>query len=95
MQIDVATSLIINKIKLIFENEDIKTDVTQNMNLVGSNSYLDSMGLVELCLYLADKADEYNFEFDWTSEKAMSKSQGMFRTVNSLAVEYVSQYKKR
>ena len=31
--------------------------------------------------------DELGFEFDWTSENAMSKSRGMFRTVGALAEE--------
>ena len=31
------------------------------------------MSLVQLCLALEDKAGEMGFEFDWNSEKAMSK----------------------
>ena len=31
------------------------------------------MKLVELCVLLEDLATELNFEFDWQSEKAMSK----------------------
>ena len=60
---------------------------------VGDKSFLDSMNLVELCLSLEDKATEAGFEFDWTSENAMSKSKGMFRTVKSLAEEFNKQAK--
>ena len=47
--------------------------------------------LVELCLLLEDKAAEYGFEFDWTSDAAMSKSRGMFRTAGALAAEFILQ----
>ena len=43
------------------------------------------MKLVEVCLALEDIADEHEFEFDWTSESAMSKSRSMFRTISSLS----------
>ena len=49
------------------------------------------MGLVEVCLALEDIADEHGFEFDWTSETALSKSQSMFRTVATLSEEFVKQ----
>jgi len=31
------------------------------------------------------------FEFDWTSDTAMSRNRSMFRTVSALAVEFESQ----
>ena len=31
------------------------------------------------------------FEFDWTSDAAMSRSRSMFRTAGSLAAEFFSQ----
>ena len=49
------------------------------------------MKLVELCLALEDKATEMGFEFDWTSDVAMSRSRSMFRTAGSLADEFFSQ----
>ena len=39
-------------------------------------------------------ADEQGFEFDWTSEVAMSKSRSMFRNINALAEEFASQSRK-
>lgn len=71
--------------------EDKSLVVTDDMPLIGSKSVLDSMNLVELCLALEDKATEMGFEFDWTSDAAMSRSRSMFRTAGSLASEFISQ----
>ncbi len=59
--------------------------------LIGDGSVLDSSRLVELCLSLEDKASELGFEFDWTSEAALSKSRSMFRNAGSLAAEFIKQ----
>lgn len=76
-------------IKALFE--DKSQDVTDDMALIGGESLLDSMKLVELCLALEDKATDLGFEFDWTSAAAMSKSRSMFRTAGSLAAEFINQ----
>ena len=68
-----------------------KAEFTENMQLIGGDSLLDSMKLVEVCLALEDLADEHGFEFDWTSEATMSKSRSMFRSVAALAEEFASQ----
>ena len=68
-----------------------KAEITEEMQLIGGQSLLDSMKLVEVCLALEDLADEHGFEFDWTSEAAMSKSRSMFRSVVALAEEFASQ----
>ena len=78
-------------IKTINEALDGKAIAHENMQLVGGNSLLDSMTLVEVCLALEDIADEHGFEFDWTSEAAMSKSRGMFRSVATLVEEFTNQ----
>jgi acyl carrier protein len=65
--------------------------VTDAMPLIGGDSPLDSMQLVELCLALEDKATDLGFDFDWTSDTAMSKSRSMFKTAGSLAAEFMSQ----
>ena len=49
------------------------------------------MKLVELCLELEDKATNLGSEFDWTSDAAMSRSRGMFRTAGSLTAEFINQ----
>ncbi len=71
--------------------EDKSLTVTDEMPLIGGDSVLDSMKLVELCLALEDKASDMGFEFDWTSDAAMSRSRSMFRTAGSLATEFISQ----
>jgi len=70
---------------------DKSLKVTDDMALIGGDSVLDSMKLVELCLALEDKAADMGFEFDWTSDAAMSRSRSMFRTAGSLATEFISQ----
>ena len=71
--------------------EDKSIIPMEDMPLIGSDSVLDSMKLVELCLALEDMATELCFEFDWTSDSAMSRSRSMFRTAGSLATEFISQ----
>jgi acyl carrier protein len=65
--------------------------INENTALIGENSILDSMTLVELCVTLEDIAAEKGFEFDWTSDAAMSRSRSMFRTAGSLVNEFVAQ----
>lgn len=73
----------------LLESKDI--EIFDDTPLVGSDSALNSMKLVELCLLLEDKAEDMGFEFDWTSDVAMSKSRSIFRTVGSLTNEFISQ----
>ena len=88
MKIEQAKEIVISAITNALER---KSEVTENMQLIGGESLLDSMKLVEVCLALEDLADEHGFEFDWTSEAAMSKSRSMFRSVVALAEEFASQ----
>lgn len=71
--------------------DDKSLTVSDGMELIGSDSVLDSMKLVELCLSLEDRASDIGFDFDWTSDAAMSRSRSMFRTAGSLASEFISQ----
>jgi acyl carrier protein len=82
-------SEVFSRISLLLENKSLT--VTDDMPLIGGDSVLDSMKLVELCLSLEDKAGEIGFEFDWTSDAAMSRSRSMFRTAGSLAAEFIGQ----
>lgn len=70
---------------------DLSVEIKEDTPLIGDGSVLDSMRLVELCLSLEDKAGDFGFEFDWTSDAAMSRSRSMFRTAGSLAQEFISQ----
>lgn len=63
-------------------------EISDTSPLIGDNSLLDSMGLVELCLRLEDRASEMGFVFDWTSEDAMSRGRSVFRSVGALQAEF-------
>jgi acyl carrier protein len=80
---------IFESIKALTENSEVV--VSAETRLIGDESLLDSMKLVELCLSLEDMAVDLGFEFDWTSDAAMSKSRSMFRNAGSLADEFLSQ----
>ena len=84
----IKSHIYINILKLIGDDSVVVGD---DMPLIGGDSVLDSMKLVELCLILEDSAAEMGFEFDWTSDAAMSRSRSMFRTAGSLAEEFISQ----
>ncbi len=71
--------------------QEATAPITDTTPLIGDGSVLDSMRLVELCLSLEDLAGEHGFEFDWTSEAAMSRSRSIFRTAGALADEFVRQ----
>lgn len=59
--------------------------------LMSGDEPIDSVSLVEICVRLEDYASEAGFEFDWTSENAMSSSRSVFATVGSLYQEFVRQ----
>ena len=84
MNIEKAKEIVISAIHIALDG---KAEVTEEMQLIGGESVLDSMKLVEVCLSLEDFADEHGFEFDWTSEAAMSRSRSIFRSVAALAEE--------
>lgn len=88
MKLEKAKEIVISAIQSALEGT---TEISENMQLIGGESLLDSMKLVEVCLLLEDLAEENGFEFDWTSEAAMSKSRGMFRSVAALAEEFSNQ----
>ena len=56
--------------------------------LVGANFLVDSMSLVQICLALEERSQSEGFSFDWTSEKAMSSLNSVFKTPETLTAEY-------
>ena len=70
---------------------DKSVPLTEDTQLIGSDRILDSLLLVELCLKLEDLGSELNFNFDWTSTEAMSRSASMFRDIKSLVAEFENQ----
>jgi len=91
MKIEQATKIVTQAISDVLKS---KSKISGDMKLIGGESLLDSMNLVEVCLLLEDLADEHGFEFDWTSEAAMSRSHSMFRSVSTLAKEFSTQSEK-
>jgi acyl carrier protein len=88
-------SFLISTILNDLEVDEKVHEINLNTPVVGSNSPIDSMGLVQLCLCLEDKAEELGFDFDWTAENAMSRSRGMFKSIDSLSDEFLSQYAEK
>tara|TARA_B100002019_G_C20713241_1_gene331311 strand:+ start:204 stop:479 length:276 start_codon:yes stop_codon:yes gene_type:complete len=88
VNLEQAIEIVISAISEVLEG---KVEISRDMQLIGEEPLLDSMKLVEVCLFLEDVADDNGFEFDWTSEAAMSKSRSMFRSVSSLAEEFLDQ----
>ena len=85
----ISASEIIEIIKnLVDMNGKNIDEFNESSSLVGGNSSLDSMEIVQLCIQLEEKSQEMGFLFDWTSEKAMSNSNSIFKNVNSLASEF-------
>ncbi len=81
---------VLNIIKKISKNRKVNS----NSKLIGSSSFIDSMTLVQLCISLEDHSNKLNFNFDWTSEKALSKSQSIFKSVKTLTKEFLNQKNK-
>ena len=75
-------------IKIIRDVAEEDIEINEQTQLVGGGSSLDSMGLVQLCLVLEEKSLEEGFSFDWTSEKALSSLNSIFKSPESLALEY-------
>lgn len=90
MNIQQSTEIVREVIENILDSDNKINDQT---GLIGGNSPIDSMQLVEICLALEDIANEKGFEFDWTSENTMSKSKSIFKNIESLSKEFLNQSK--
>ena len=89
---------ILKLIEDLLASDGIDTKVDEEMQLIGGDSVLDSMKLVELCMALEDKAADMGFEFDWSSDyddeynsTSMSELNNMFRTAGTLIEEFINQ----
>jgi len=76
---------LIDVIKVVVD-EDV--DINPQSSLIGGDSLIDSMGLVQICLALEERSQSEGFSFDWTSEKAMSSLNSIFKTAETLIEEY-------
>ena len=75
-------------IKIIKDVAEDDIEINDQSQLVGGGSSLDSMGLVQLCLVLEERSIEEGFSFDWTSEKALSSLNSIFKSPKTLSLEY-------
>ena len=55
MNVNKAIDIIIDSIKENLELNDQKVEINENTEIVGNNSPIDSMGLIQLCLNLEEK----------------------------------------
>lgn len=86
MFLESESGVVLEEVRLLLK--DGSATVNRETALIGEHGAMDSMSLVELCLRLEDRAVVLGFEFDWTSETAMSQDRSMFRTVGSLQDEF-------
>jgi acyl carrier protein len=84
-----VNEIVIRELRPLLKDQSIL--IEEGTNLIGSDGVIDSLGLVELCLRLEDAALAEGFDFDWTSERAMSRNTSIFRTVGSLSEEFARQ----
>ncbi len=82
-------------IDLINKVIDDEISLEPDTPLVGGNSTIDSMNLVQICLALEDKSKDDGFLFDWTSDKAMSSINSFLKNPQTLADEYNNQKKEK
>ena len=79
---------IIEIILEVADQDREKITINAESSLVGANSLIDSMGLVQLCLALEEKGSDLGFDFDWTSEKAISSLNSIFKSPKTLSNEF-------
>ena len=82
---------LIDLIKIALDEE---IDINPQSSLIGGDSLIDSMGLVQICLALEERSQSDGFSFDWASEKAMSSLNSIFKTAQTLTEEYNRQLKE-
>ena len=83
--------VLIEVINEYFETQDINDKANEETVLFGKDSILDSMGLVNIIIDIESRFLDEDIEISLTSEKAMSRRNSPFRTVNSLADYIVEQ----
>jgi len=92
MKEKIRKSLLKLLVQFIDENEiDVSSDIVidENLRLIGTSSVFDSMELVQFIVEVESLLDqEFQIEIELTSEKAMSRRNSPFISINTL-VEYI------
>ena len=74
----------------VMNNNSLKP-MHEDSTILDTDNNLDSMTIVQLCIALEDKSNSFGFNFDWTSEKAMSSMNSIFKTPKSISDEFNKQ----
>lgn len=90
----VSIDEIIKISKEVAKDNGIEIEINEKTSFLGGESSLDSMALVQLCIALEEKSNELNFNFDWTSEKAMSLMKSVFKNPITICEEFNKQFKE-
>jgi acyl carrier protein len=70
------------------QTQNIKISIDKNTPLIGRESKLDSIGLVNVIIDIESSFLDEDLEISLTSEKAMSMRMSPFRTIETLS-EYI------
>lgn len=70
------------------ETQDIDLKINVNTALMGNDSILDSMGLVNVIIDIESKFLDLDMDITLTSEQAMSRRNSPFRNIETLS-EYI------
>lgn len=79
-----------DEVSILIDASEAKIDA--DTPLIGHNRALDSADLVVLLLAVQDYArDNLGFDWDWTSDSAMSEARSVLRNIGSLADHLMNQ----
>ncbi|MEW6443446.1 MAG: hypothetical protein AB1640_21110 [bacterium] len=84
-----ASEIVLRCLREYLEAHDIPVTPSEETILLGKESVIDSMGLVNLIIDIESTLLDAGLEVSLTSESAMSRSRSPFRTVRTLA-EFIS-----
>jgi acyl carrier protein len=84
MQRQDIVQLLIQTLTDYFQEQALSVDVNEQTPLFGSDSVLDSMGLVNIIVDIESRLRGNNFDVSLISEQAMSQRNSPFRTVSTL-----------
>lgn len=85
MQRQEIVQLLIHTLTDYFQEQGISADVNEQTPLFGSDSVLDSMGLVNVIVDIESRLRSNNFDVSLISEQAMSQRNSPFRSLSTLA----------
>jgi len=77
--------VIIDALNDYLETQGIEGEINPGTVLFGSESELDSMGLVNVVIDIESYFQEQGYSISLASEEAMSRKRSPFRTVDTLA----------